>query len=347
MSERLWDEGHDAWHIVRTCRSLGALNPLCWRSDLIAPNDTCANARDGYEFLVAHRHMIQSLKQAFPQHADLFAAFPHFPYNATDVPVQWRDRFGTGWSQTILSAAQTLENIENNLGQFSTEGDLGMFMQCGAGFGGPGNGVHGALHFKWNIGNSPHALGNQKINLKNYMFWKLHGWIDTIWERYRVAKGMGPDDATLQQDRVAQCEEMHGLAAIVGPVTSNPEPLPEEHGYFHESVRPIFERLCGGCHTAGSPEGGMPLAGQISSSEIVAKLVNVQAARGGQFKRVVPGNPNQSWLYLKVSGLASTAGCTGTCNTQVMPPAGQVTLTEQELGVIRQWITSGAPAPTQ
>jgi hypothetical protein len=88
------------------------------------------------------------------------------------------------------------------------------------------------------------------------------------------------------------------------------------------------------------------LAGQISSANIVAGLVNVQAARGGQFQRIVPGSPEQSWLYLKISGLASTAGCTGTCNTQVMPPAGQVTLTQDELGVIRQWIASGAPPPT-
>jgi hypothetical protein len=350
MSERLWNEGHDGWHIVRQCGTLSMGSPLCARPELIAADQLCSNASDGYQFLVAHRDMILGLKQAFPQHADLFAGFPSFPYNATDVPVQWRSRFGTGWSQQILNAARILDNIESNLGQFPTEGDLGRFMQCGAGgFGlGLGNGVHNALHFKWNIASSPHALGNQRTNLGNYMFWKLHGWIDDVWERYRVAKGLRPDDAKLKQDIAVQCREMQNLGRILGPSNPNPTtPLPPERGYFHESVRPILEENCGGCHSAGSPEGGLPLAGAISSADIVARLVNVQAARGGQFRRIVPNAPEQSWLYLKVAGLAATAGCVGTCNTQVMPPAGQVTLTQAQLGIIRQWIASGAPAPTQ
>jgi hypothetical protein len=36
-----------------------------------------------------HRHMMQSLRQAFPQHTALFQGFPHFPFNATDVPQEW------------------------------------------------------------------------------------------------------------------------------------------------------------------------------------------------------------------------------------------------------------------
>ena len=89
------------------------------------------------------------------------------------------------------------------------------------------------------------------------------------------------------------------------------------------------------------------LAGDVSSAQIVAGLVNEPSFFGGQFARVVPGQPDQSWLYLKVSGAASSAGCEGSmCNPQVMPPSGgAVTLSEAELATLREWIASGAPAP--
>ena len=42
------------------------------------------------------------------------------------------------------------------------------------------------------------------------------------------------------------------------------------------------------------------------------------------------------------------AGCMGTtCNNEVMPPTGQVTLSATDLSNIEQWIQMGAPAPTQ
>jgi len=40
------------------------------------------------------------------------------------------------------------------------------------------------------------------------MFWKLHGWIDNVWEKYRRAKSMSSTDPKLTEDLVAQCREM-------------------------------------------------------------------------------------------------------------------------------------------
>jgi len=209
--------------------------------------------------------------------------------------------------------------------------------------------IHGAMHFKWVVNESPHSLGKQPVNIDNYMFWKLHGWIDRIWERYRVAQGLTPDEPKLKQALVDQCVGMHQLGLVFDPsIGKQPDaPLPVEHGYFHETVRPILQRICSGCHSESSPEANMSLGGHISSADIVKGLVGVTSLHGGQFKRVLSGNADQSWLYLKVSGRAATAGCTGAmCNSQVMPPTGQVTLTQPELDAIRQWITMGAPAPS-
>ena len=355
MGERLWEKSHDAWHNVRRCRTGGVPGlpgggdmTICMRTELIPQDQECANAADGYAFLVMHRHMMNALRQAFPQHTKLFEGFPKFPFNATDVPEEWRGRWGTGWSSQIRSVATTLEDIENQLSRFPTEGDLGKYIQCGTSSTGASS-IHGAMHFKWVVNSSPYSLGKQAVNIDNFMFWKLHGWIDTIWERYRVAKGLSPDEPKLEQALIDQCHEMHTLAEVLGPGSGvKPDaPLPIEHGFFHERVRPILEKTCSGCHSETSPDGNMMLGGHVSSADVVKGLVNVQSVRGGQFKRVVPGNPDQSWFYLKPAGRAASAGCTGTgCNTQGMPPSGRVTLSTTELDTIRQWIADGAPAPT-
>jgi len=353
MGARLWEVSHDAWHNVRRCKGGGApptSTAICAHKELIPPDQECSDAEDGYEFLVTHRHMIMTLRAAFPQHADLFQGFPHFPFDATDVPVQWQSRWGTGWSAQIQATARTLEAIESNLSQFPTEGDLGKYIQCG-GMASGASSIHGALHFKWVVNSSPYSLGKQTVNIDNYMFWKLHGWIDEIWERYRVAKGLTPDEPKLMEAMLVQCREMQALGNAVDPsarAAAANTPLPVEHGVFHETVRPILERVCSGCHSESSPEANMSLGGHISSADVVKGLVNVQSAHGGQFLRIVPGDPDHSWLYLKISGMAATAGCTGTaCNNEVMPPTGQVTLSAADLSTVRQWIQSGAPPPTQ
>jgi hypothetical protein len=355
MHDRVWEQSHDAWHNVRRCRGggipgvTGGTTALCTtHTELIAPHQECSDAEDGYQFLVMHRHMMQALRQAFPQHQELFQGFPHFPLAATDVPEEWRARWGTGWAANIKTTAMTLEDIENKLSMFPTEGDLGKFIQCG-GMASGASSIHGALHFKWVVNESPYSLGKQTVNIDNHMFWKLHGWIDEIWERYRVAKGLAATEPKLVQALVDQCREMHALGVAIDPTqASDPNaPLPVEHGVFHEMVRPILEKNCSSCHSESSPEAGMALGGHISSADVVKGLVNVTAMHGGQFKRIVPKNAEQSWLYLKVSGMAASAGCSGaSCNNQVMPPTGQITLTQTELNTIKQWIVDGAAAPT-
>ena len=359
MHDRVWEPSHDAWHNVRRCRSggMGGFFPgassgtssLCMTNpELVADHAECSDAEDGYQFLVMHRHMLQALRQAFPQHPELFSGFPHFPFAASDVPEEWRSRWESDWSADVKTTAMTLEDIENKLSQFATEGDLGKFIQCG-GMGSGASSIHGALHFKWVVNDSPYSLGKQTVNIDNYMFWKLHGWIDEVWERYRVAKGLTPGEPKLVEALIDQCREMHALGVAIDPSTAvdTTSPLPTEHGVFHESVRPILEKTCASCHSESSPEAGMTLGGHVSSADIVKGLISVQAMHGGQFKRVVAKSPEQSWLYLKAAGMAAAAGCTdNTCNNQVMPPAGQVTLSSAELASLRQWISDGAVAPT-
>jgi hypothetical protein len=203
------------------------------------------------------------------------------------------------------------------------------------------------MHFKWSVDGSPYALADQVIDLGNYMFWKLHGWIDNVWERYRVAQKLAPDELALNDSLRDQCLEMHRLGLLFDPTlaTKPGAPRAPETGYFVDNVRPILDSKCSGCHSGSAPVGGLSFAKELGSSDVVKQLVDINAMSGGMFKRVVAGKPEQSWLYLKVSDMAKSAGCSGTCNTQSMPPTGQVELTAAQLDALRVWIANGAASP--
>jgi len=369
MYENSWQVAHIEWHAIRACNIPGGGGSskvdICRFTQLIPENQNCQTAGDGYEFLVFHRHMIHALKQLWPNHSEQFTGFETFPDSADDVPEQWRSAW-RDWDPEILEAGRIGDNIADpaNLALFPDEGALGFWLQCNVGqrLSGATNmpwvGLHFVLHAKWaRPGNTTHGVNNTEANIDNYMFWKLHGWIDNVWEKYRLAKGLQPDDPQLVADMTASCHEMDRLIDIIENDRSPeevPDPeLPEESGVFHEQVRPIFEsqtNLCSGCHAEAGANAMLTLGGHVSSRDIVEGLVNVASRGGGQYKLVVPGDPDNSWLYLKAAGLAEAAGCelssTAQCMTGVMPPGmGDPTVTPAELQILRQWIQDGAEGP--
>jgi hypothetical protein len=372
MTDNEWQGAHVIWHAVRGCDSgaaAGLLAPLglpnlCRDYEFLVPADqTCRTAGDGYQFLLFHRHMIETLKQLWPKHAEDFDGFEKFPTSKEELPEVWNENDPT-WNAQILEAAAIGDDIEEHLDLFPDEGSLGIWLQCPVGQRAPAFapqlpyiGLHFNLHDQWSRGaNSTHGLNNGQVNITNYMFWKLHGWIDKVWEKYRVAKGITNDAAAMQKyrsDMVAQCREMDLEVEILKesmgeqPVFDCP-PVVDETGEFHTKVRPILEseqNHCAACHGPAqtSPYAGLTLGGAISSKCIVERLQRASIA-GGQFKLVEPGKPEQSWLYLKAAGLAEDAGCIdgpNDCNTAAMPPSGR-TMTDAELEVLYAWIAAGA-----
>jgi hypothetical protein len=373
-----WEDVHVEWHAIRTCnissKGQGTLINICKYTQLIPTDQNCQTSGDGYQFLLAHRHMIRMLSELWPKHADDFKGFDHFPQSADDVPAQWKAAWKP-WSSTTLQNGLMGDNMDKqeNYSKFKNEGELGFWLQCLAGQALPNDpgstasgGIHFDLHGQWvRTMNSTHALNNGNANVDNYMFYKIHGWIDSVWAKYRKAKGLSDDDPQFKADMLAQCremdEEMQLSLQALGPqggtgITTDNTPLPMESGFFHEQVRPIFEdanNKCSGCHSENGPSAGMSLGGHISSADIVKNLVNQPAVDGGQFMRVVPGDPDHSWLYLKAAGKAGSAGCTassgGVCITAVMPPngSGATTVTATQLATIRQWIMDGAQPPPE
>jgi hypothetical protein len=358
----VWDEAHFQWHNIRRCKGNGMVEKVkgggidpCSHPDLIPADLEGKGPGDGLQFLAMHRHMIQSLKQLFPKHTEQFEGWEHFPTKSADVPAEWRD-IAMSWPAATADAGAKADDPASymasspNDANFASEGAFGQWIQSVSG-------LHGALHFKWvRNANDDHGLGNQFRNIDNYMFWKMHGWIDKIWDRYRAAKGKTPNDQDIKDAVLAQCRQMDQYALLVKPDlgTGGCTAAPKQSGVFADTIRPAFERTtnnCTGCHGSGA-SGGLTLGGNecIKSSDLVANLVNKASTTGGQFKLVVPSDPEHSWLYLKVSGKAGTAGCTPTggvtCNTDTMPQgAGGVTMSQAELDALRQWILDGAPAP--
>ena len=94
----------------------------------------------------------------------------------------------------------------------------------------------------------------------------------------------------------------------------------------------VFTPICSSCHGGANPAAGQDLS-TIKNS--ITHLINVQSSNP-LFKRVAPGLPTQSYLYLKITG-NSQAGA--------RMPLGQAPLSEEAITAIKDWISQGAIVP--
>jgi hypothetical protein len=211
----------------------------------------------------------------------------------------------------------------------------------------PEGGIHGPLHGQWTVPGSPSSLVDNDTNVQNFAFWRLHGWIDEMWERYRRAAGLRETDPDYRQALIDQCEEMHELGKASPPEPGSamfPPPGGQvETGVFASEVAPIFSSRCGGsvCHGAGSPTLGLSLAG-VQASVVREGVVGKPSAELPTMSLIEPGEPDQSWLYRKVSDNFDGVDCAIASCTRM--PLGGASLTADELERIRSWIATGATA---
>ena len=110
-----------------------------------------------------------------------------------------------------------------------------------------------------------------------------------------------------------------------GTPARDPIPSPADTVSYKKDVLPIFQNRCARCHGAKDEEG-----------EVVAEvsLILIEYKRlmlGSEFGPVITaGDPEDSWLLEMI-----TEGD--------MPPEGEGDkVPEEEIAVIRQWITEGA-----
>lgn len=97
----------------------------------------------------------------------------------------------------------------------------------------------------------------------------------------------------------------------------------EQVDFFEKKIRPVLVRECYGCHSsqAGNVRGGL----RLDTKELTL-------LGGSSGPAVVPGNPEESWLYNAI-----------THTDYVMPPRRK--LSDDIIADFRQWIEMGAPDP--
>lgn len=136
----------------------------------------------------------------------------------------------------------------------------------------------------------------------------------------------------LAASAAAACDEK--LSSIAGP-TPNLEPT------FASIQKEIFETTdsagriaCTNCHTSTgrNPSGGLNLNHDVAYDS----LVNVASRGKPTAIRVIPGDPENSYIVQKVEGSSGIVG-------RRMPFAGEPFLTAGQTLILRRWIEIGAP----
>ena len=106
-----------------------------------------------------------------------------------------------------------------------------------------------------------------------------------------------------------------------------------ETATFTAVQQQIFNGSCAfsGCHGGNSPAEGMSLA----SGDSYGDIVNVRSSQMSSLDRIEPSDPNNSYLYLKVTGDSSITGS--------RMPRGGAALSQDLIDLLRDWIERGAP----
>src|SRR5581483_3273985 len=125
-----------------------------------------------------------------------------------------------------------------------------------------------------------------------------------------------------------------GLDANGNPITAgggSTGPLTADFKSIQDNV---FTPICTKCHIgAGAPEGL-----QLDQTHSYAMLVGVPSAEQPNVLRVAAGDPDSSYIVLKLQGSAGISGA--------RMPFGGPYLPQSTIDVIRQWISAGAANST-
>jgi hypothetical protein len=102
---------------------------------------------------------------------------------------------------------------------------------------------------------------------------------------------------------------------------------------WEKRIKLILEFNCGGCHNTDDPQGGLTLLGD----GVYERLLE----RSGQLtdmSLIAPGDPTQSYLFLKLTGDDRIQGLQMPYN----PLTGEGSLSQAEISDIETWIINGA-----
>lgn len=131
---------------------------------------------------------------------------------------------------------------------------------------------------------------------------------------------------------VGACDE--SLSTLAGPSPNLAPSFASVQQEIFETTDTAGRTACVTCHTnvGRNPSGGLNLLRDLA----FAQLVGTSSTQKPGTPRVVPGDPDASYLIQKLEG---RVGITG----RRMPFNGPPYLTDGQLLIIRRWIAIGAP----
>lgn len=127
----------------------------------------------------------------------------------------------------------------------------------------------------------------------------------------------------------AACDEQ--LSEVAGPTPNLQPTLTSIQRDIFSAADSSGRPACTNCHRSGGPAGFLPL----TEGATYGSLVGRASSQRPTATRVIPGNPDGSYLVQKLEGAQGIAG-------QRMPFAGGPFLTEGQMRIIRRWIALGA-----
>jgi len=118
----------------------------------------------------------------------------------------------------------------------------------------------------------------------------------------------------------------------INPPVTGSVPVTVTVPSYKTDIQPIWDQNCTGCHAGRFPSGNLTL----QNGKSLAALVNVSAGSCSPGKRVLPGDPDNSVLYIMCAGFS--------CGDRM--PQDNPTFFDGNpdlLAEIRSWILAGAP----
>jgi hypothetical protein len=236
MNKKGWGQHRDQWHFERRWDFWHARAALpgapAWIAQMIqeakdkgwqrSPTQE-GEAGNGEDFLYMHRAMIALLLDEFPEHLHFLRGWHAVPQDPADtedaVPADLPgDPPNPAKGAFNADMAAGLAKLEAQPQAFDGDDGFGLFLQTRmrptpgnplAVSPDPQTGAHNYLHNRWSDNASPINIGDPTVNIFNTRFWKLHGWIDFRWWRFRRAAGLD-DAAASYQNKLAFYKTMMG-----------------------------------------------------------------------------------------------------------------------------------------
>jgi hypothetical protein len=124
------------------------------------------------------------------------------------------------------------------------------------------------------------------------------------------------------------------LSDLAGPTPNLQPTFSSVQSQIFETTDVAGRQACVNCHTnvGKTPSGGLNLAHDGAYDQIV----NVASRGKTGAIRVIPGDPDNSYLVKKLEGSAGISG-------RRMPFSGPPYLTDGQILILRRWIALGAP----